>query len=140
MGFDFIRDENVTGVILISGDTHQGELNCIPWSDRGGYDLYEFVSSPLGQGTSGKIQRRIPEIYLRDWYGDAPNFGYMVFDLTEEDPLIRYNLIDVFGDVVDEWFEVRASELANGVTSWRDKINAEEREKREKGLYLEYEP
>jgi hypothetical protein len=43
-----------------------------------------------------KIQRRIPEIYMRDWYGDAPNFGYMVFDLTKADPLIRYNLIDVF--------------------------------------------
>ena len=138
--FDFIRDEEVSGVVLISGDTHQGEWNCIPRSDHGGYDLYEFVSSPLAQGTSGKTQRRLPEIYMRDWYGDAPNFGYMVFDLTEADPLIRYNLIDVFGDADAEWIEIRASELVNGVASWPEKIDAEEREKREKGLYLEYEP
>ena len=138
--FDFLRDEEVPGVLLISGDTHQGELNCIPWSEHGGYDLYEFVSSPLAQGTSGKVQRRLPEIYMRDWYGDAPNFGYMVFDLTEKDPLVRYNLIDVFGDADSEWIEIRASELVNGVTSWPDKIDAEELEKREKGLYLELEP
>jgi len=138
--FDFLRDKEVPGVLLISGDTHQGEWNCIPWSEHGGYDLYEFVSSPLAQGTSGKVQRRIPEIYMRDWYGDAPNFGYMIFDLTEQDPLVRYNLIDVFGDADAEWIEIRASELVNGVTSWPDKIDAEEREKREKGLYLEFEP
>lgn len=46
-----------------------------------------FTSSPLAQGTSGKSQRSIPEIYMRDWYGDAPNFSYIVFDLTGVDPL-----------------------------------------------------
>ena len=50
--FDFIRDQRIGGVVLLSGDTHVGELNCIRWSERGGYDFYDLVSSPLAQATS----------------------------------------------------------------------------------------
>ncbi|MCB1121987.1 MAG: hypothetical protein KJT03_10585 [Verrucomicrobiae bacterium] len=124
----------------MSGDTHQGELNCIPWSEKGGYDMYEFVSSPLAQGMSGKLQRKIPEIYLREWYQDAPNFGYLIFDLDKEDPSLRYNLIDVFGDTVFDWFEVRASELVNGVKSWPEKIDESEQMKREYDMYPDLPP
>ena len=133
--FDFIRDEKIGGVLLMSGDTHQGELNCIPWSEQGGYDMYEFVSSPLAQGMSGKLQRKLPEIYLREWYQDAPNFGYIIFDLRQDDPVLRFNLIDVFGDFEWDWFEIRASELVNGVKSWPDKIDEAERMKREFDMY-----
>jgi len=45
--FDFIRDEKIEGVVCISGDSHMGELNCIPRSQDGGYDIYDFCSSPL---------------------------------------------------------------------------------------------
>src|SRR3546814_8830332 len=38
--FDFIRDEGIGGVVCISGDSHIGELNCIPRSQQGGYDIY----------------------------------------------------------------------------------------------------
>lgn len=138
--FNFIRDEKIGGVLLMSGDTHQGELNCIRWSEQGGYDFYEFVSSPLGQGMSGKLQRKIPEIYLREWYQDAPNFGYFIFDLTKKDPVLRYNLMDVFGDGVFDWFEIKASELINGVTSWPDKIDESEQMKREYGMYPDLPP
>lgn len=37
--FDFIREQGITGVVLLSGDNHVGELNCLPESARGGYDL-----------------------------------------------------------------------------------------------------
>lgn len=132
--FDYIRDESISGVLLVSGDTHRGELYCIPWSDKGGYDLYEFVSSPLAQKPSVKVKPKLPEIYIRDWYHDSSNFGYMTFDLTENDPVMRYNLIDTFGDTVYEWFEIRASKLVNGTKSWPSKISEEERLNREKGL------
>jgi alkaline phosphatase D len=48
--FDFIRDNDIGGVVLLSGDTHVGELNVIPWSENGGYDLYELTSSPCPNG------------------------------------------------------------------------------------------
>ncbi|MCZ6672848.1 MAG: alkaline phosphatase D family protein, partial [Verrucomicrobia bacterium] len=137
---NFIRDENISGVLLMSGDTHQGELNCIPWSSKGGYDFYEFVSSPLAQGTSRQLQRKIPEIYIREWYNDNPNFGYMVFDLREEDPVMRYILVDVSGDTVDEWFEIRASELVNGIESWPGKISESEQMKLTYDMYPDISP
>ena len=49
--FDFIRDKRIEGVVCLSGDSHVGELNCIPWSEKGGYDIYDLVSSPLAQPT-----------------------------------------------------------------------------------------
>lgn len=138
--FDYIKEESISGVLLVSGDTHRGELNCIPWSDKGGYDLYEFVSSPLGQEASSKVKRKLPEFYIRDWYRDSSNFGYMAFDLTENDPVMRFNLIDTFGDTAYEWFEIRASELVNGTKSWPSKISEEERLKREQGLLPDFIP
>ncbi|RYD64707.1 MAG: hypothetical protein EOP58_09015, partial [Sphingomonadales bacterium] len=36
---DFIRDNQVTGCLGISGDVHMGEANCVPWSEKGGYDF-----------------------------------------------------------------------------------------------------
>ncbi len=37
--FTWIAERRIAGVVLVSGDTHVGELNCIPWSERGGYDI-----------------------------------------------------------------------------------------------------
>ena len=51
--FDFIRDHEISGVVLLSGDTHVGELNVIPWSETGGYDYYDFGSS--GPGNTGQL-------------------------------------------------------------------------------------
>ena len=51
--FDFIRDEISAGV-CISGDSHMGELNCIPWSERGGYDFYDFLLLAARTGAGGE--------------------------------------------------------------------------------------
>ncbi len=133
--FNFIRDKNINGVVLLSGDTHQAELNCIPWSNHGGYDLYEMVSSPLAQGTSSKIQRQIDEIYIREFYQDAPNFGYLSFDLSLDDPELRFVPIDIFGEQGFDEFHIRASDLVNGKKTWPEKIDPGEARKREMGYY-----
>src|SRR5690606_19440841 len=78
--FDFIRDEAIGGVILMSGDTHVGELNAIPWSERGGYDFYELVSSPLAQTASTNLTGRSPEARIRTTYNLASNAGLLEFD------------------------------------------------------------
>ncbi len=121
--FDFIRDENIRGVVLISGDTHMGELNAIPWSDRGGYDLYEFISSPLGQRPSTNMTRRFPEVRLRPAYGGSSNIGVLECDTTQEDPRLRFVLIDETGRQVWAPLEIRLSELRNGQRTWPDKID-----------------
>src|SRR5690606_6331111 len=52
--FDYIRDHDIGGVFCISGDSHMGELNCIPRSTVGGYDIYDMCSSPLAQMPANK--------------------------------------------------------------------------------------
>ena len=126
--FDFIRDEKITGVVLVSGDTHMGELNAIPWSKRGGYDLYELTSSPLAQRSNPNWAHRQPEIRIRPGYSSSPNAGVIEFDLTQDDPVLRYVLVDDAGRECWTPFVVRASELRNGVSSWEQKIDPRLRE------------
>lgn len=119
---DFIRDEGIGGVVLLSGDTHYGELNAIPWSEKGGYDFYNFVSSPLAQATSNKFLGRNPEVRIRTPYSGTTNFGVIDFDMTTDEPVLTFNLIGVHGGAVWEPLILKASELTNGVMTWENKI------------------
>jgi alkaline phosphatase D len=124
--FDFIRDQEISGVIFLSGDTHVGELNVIPWSETGGYDYYDFGSSPLAQATPDSWLERRPERRIRSVYFQGSNFGLVEF-LFEPTPRLTYRLIDTQGRSVWETFEVTADELVNGVISWPSKVDERER-------------
>jgi alkaline phosphatase D len=123
--FDFIRDQEIAGVVLMSGDSHIGELNVIPWSDHGGYDLYDLVSSPLAQRNPDSWLHRRPERRIRPVYFRGSNVGVIDF-IFDGSPRLLYRLIDIHGRSVWKTFELRADELVNGVTSWRDKVDNEE--------------
>lgn len=118
----YIVDEEIEGVVLMSGDTHLGELNVIPWGERGGYDFYEFVSSPLAQSPSLGWFGRAPYPIIRTPYSLTPNAGIIEFDLTGE-PTLRFNLIDIYGETVYPPFVLKASELKNGISGWKDKVD-----------------
>jgi alkaline phosphatase D len=124
--FDFIRDESISGVVLVSGDTHAAELNVIPWSDHGGYDLYDLVSSPLAQlplrGAAFRRPGNPEESRLRIPFTQSPNFGLIEFDLSGE-PTLTFNVIGADGRPVWEPFVLEASDLVNGVSSWETKID-----------------
>lgn len=120
--FDFIKHHNISGVVLLSGDTHVGELNVIPWSDRGGYDFYDLVSSPLAQPTGDSFLYQDPQYRMRKPYAGTTNFGVIDFDLTSKDPSLIFKLIGVHGGAVWEPFTLKASELTNGVMTWKNKI------------------
>ncbi len=128
--FNFIRDNNIGGVVLLSGDTHVGELNVIPWSEKGGYDLYDLDSSPLAQHPSGSWIDRRPERRVRAPYFSTANFGLIEFDFTTE-PTLYFTLIDIYGNKVWKPLELKESDLRNGVVSWKDKVDPNEIKRQE---------
>jgi len=130
--FDFIRDEGIGGVVCISGDSHMGELNCIPWSSRGGYDIYDMCSSPLAQMPANKNTRQAPEVRVRDTWTRSVNVGLLQFDMTGETPRLTYTLHDVLGDAVWEPLVLTPDELRNGVRTWDRKADPREVERLER--------
>ena len=137
--FDFIRDEKIEGVILISGDTHFGEVNCIPRSEQGGYDLYDFVSSPLAQLTGNSFLTQEPEIRIRPPYFRSVNFGLLDFE-WEPEPKVTFSLRDVRGDAAYAPVSLTLADLRNGASTWRSRIDAKELERREARLKPERDP
>lgn len=127
--FDHIRGHGIEGVVLLSGDTHVGELNCIPWSEQGGYDFYELVASPLAQGPSKNWMENQPEARIRQVCFDTPLFGVVDFDFDDPDPVLRFNLVTALGQLAWSWFSIRASELRNGVSSWRGSMDEVSRQR-----------
>jgi alkaline phosphatase D len=130
--FAFIREEKISGVVLLSGDNHVGELNCLPESKNGGYDLFEISGSPLAQdpSISWLNYRTIPRI--RQVYFSGSNFGLLAFDLTQNDPVLTVTLHDVQGNSVWSPLVLRASELKNGVSVWREKMDKISRQRFER--------
>ena len=128
--FDFIRDKGIEGVFCISGDTHFGEVNCIPRSEQGGYDLYDLVSSPLAQATGGSFLDGDPEMRIRLPWFRTVNFGLLDF-AWEPEPKVTFTLRDVRGDRVYEALSLTPAELKNGASTWRSKMDPKELERRE---------
>jgi alkaline phosphatase D len=102
----------------------------IPWSAKGGYDLYDMVSSPLAQVTQDSWLERRPERRIWPVYFEGSNFGVIDF-LMGDDPRLVFQLIDIHGRRVREPFELHASELVNGVTSWPSKVTDLPRQRQE---------
>lgn len=123
--FDFIRDERIEGVFGISGDSHMGELNCIPWSERGGYDFYDFCSSPLAQLPDIDFIDQMPEIRIRETYARSVNFGMLDFQ-WEPEPRMTFTLHNHLGAPVWAPLTLTPADLRNGRATWREKIDADE--------------
>jgi len=120
--FDFVRDQGVGGVVLMSGDTHAAELNAIPWSERGGYDFYDLTTSPLAQDASTSWLARRPERRIRQAYGGGANFGLLTIDNGAR-PSLTYNVVNYLGDRVWQPFTLFADELQNGRSTWLGKMD-----------------
>ncbi|WP_036135977.1 alkaline phosphatase D family protein [Luteimonas mephitis] len=142
--FDFIRDEGIGGVVCISGDSHMGELNCIPRSQQGGYDIYDFCSSPLAQMPAAKNTRQAPEVRVRDTWTRSVNVGLMRFDMTGDTPQLIYTLHDVMGEPVWDPLVLTPDDLRNGARTWDSKSDPVELERlerfREGGGYYGFDP
>jgi len=124
-----VAKRGVTGVLLLSGDTHYGELNCLPWSERGGYDFYELVSSPLAQDTVDLYLTARPILRVRQAFSGDVNFGLVDFDLTQADPTAELALRDEGGQAVWPPLRLLASELKPGRKTWPHKVDAASRDR-----------
>lgn len=128
---DFIRDNKVSGCFGISGDVHMGEANCVPWSEKGGYDFYDLASSGLAQLISGKYADQLPEVRLRQpWVGSA-NFGLLDFTFGTE-PRVELNVCNVMGGPVWKPIVIKLADLVNGRSSWRGAIDPDEMKRRQR--------
>lgn len=123
--FDFIRDHRVGGVFGISGDSHMGELNCVPRSEQGGYDFYDLVSSPLAQLPDMDFVDQMPEIRIRRTWTRSVNVGLLSFSF-DEGPRLSYTLHNVYGAPVWAPLVLTPNDLRNGVATWREKIDPAE--------------
>lgn len=110
--FKEIAERSITGVILLSGDTHAAELNRIESPHLDGYPLYELVSSPLAQApTESRQPISGTETRVRTYYNRAPNAGVIDIDLEAQPPTVTMNVYNAYGYAVWKPLTLRADEL-----------------------------
>ncbi|MGE0742329.1 MAG: alkaline phosphatase [Hyphomonadaceae bacterium] len=119
--FDFIRDHRIEGVFGISGDSHMGELNCVPRSEQGAYDFYDLCSSPLANFPDSDFVDQMPEVRIRGVYTRSCNVGLLDFSF-DDGPRLSYTLHNTIGAAVWEPLVLTPSDLRNGASTWRTKI------------------
>lgn len=99
--FSFIEDENISGVLLISGDRHGARAFTIPRPS--GFAFHEFQVASLG-GVRGPVA--MADDTSNQLFGylgkDFIAFGEFTFDTTGASPLITFRLIDESGNILDE--------------------------------------
>ncbi len=130
--FDFIRDNRIEGVFGISGDSHMGELNCVPRSEEGAYDIYDLCSSPLANMPDSDFVDQMPEVRIRNVYTRSCNIGLMSFTFENGAPRMSYTLHNTIGASVWDPLELTPADLRNGVQTWRTKIARRELERLER--------
>lgn len=94
--FDFITENEINGVVLISGDRHRSDIWKIDRAD--GYPLYEFVSAKV---TNQHTHKTFPNAV---WSYNKGNFwGRLDFDLRPDDPVLTFKCVDISGEIVKEF-------------------------------------
>ena len=102
--FDFIRDQRVEGVVLLTGDVHRTELRTIARRAAGGYDLPEIVSSPLANSNS--TCRASAE--LRTCLDEGNFFITLDIDTASAEPSLTARVIDEYARERDTWRILRS--------------------------------
>lgn len=90
---DFVRDQGISGVVLLSGDVHRSEFRVIERASAGGYDLPELTSSPLANNNSPCPD----EDEILDCVDDRDLFVAVTVDPTALDPTLVATMHDVSG-------------------------------------------
>lgn len=103
--FDFIEQQRIEGVVLLSADRHRSDAWNIERDN--GYGFYEFSSSRL---TNQHVHPRMEQAGALFSYNELQSFGLVTFDTTADDPTVKYEVVNIDGDKPFT-LEVRRSEL-----------------------------
>ncbi|QDU22783.1 alkaline phosphatase D family protein [Urbifossiella limnaea] len=105
--YELVRKTNATGVVVLSGDRHLGEISLD--SSTAGYPLYDVTSSGLNQGAKAWREPEPNKHRVAAMpYGD--NFGMVLIDWSTDNPRLTLQLRDEDGDVMSA-VKVRLSTL-----------------------------
>ena len=100
--FSYIEKENISGVLLVSGDRHGARGFKIPRPS--GFALYEFEPASLGGVPGPDALAEDTTNQLFGYHGsDATAFGEFTFDTMGNEPLVVFRLIDQFGNILVEY-------------------------------------
>lgn len=103
--YQFIADQKIPGVIILSADRHRSDAYKIDTGIKGMYPLYECQSSRLtNQALHGLIKSSL------FGYNEKQSFGRVDFDLTAKDPTFKYTVVNIDGKAVHS-LEIKRSEL-----------------------------
>ncbi|MEO2279632.1 alkaline phosphatase D family protein [Pseudoalteromonas pernae] len=91
---ELIRQEQIAGVLMISGDTHWGELSKV--EQTGAYPLWEVTSS----GLTEKWKHVSPNEHRVGNFTNEVNYGFIDIDWQQPDPSVHFGLKDITGNTV----------------------------------------
>lgn len=94
--FSLIKKYQVNGVIIISGDTHWGEMSKVTMNLD--YPLWEVTSS----GLTEEWKEVSPNKHRIGNFTNKVNYGELLIDWQQTDPQITLNLKDVNGRVFSQ--------------------------------------
>lgn len=94
--FTLIKKYQVNGVIIISGDTHWGEMSKV--TNNLDYPLWEVTSS----GLTEEWKEVSPNKHRIGNFINKVNYGELLIDWQQVDPQITLNLKDVDGNVFSQ--------------------------------------
>lgn len=105
--FQLIRDSRAAGVVFISGDRHLSELSCLPADDPlgVGYPLFDVTSSSLNAASGNRTKagvrfaNELNRYRVGLTYFDC-NFGSVLIDWSQPDPVVRLQVRDEKGGLV----------------------------------------
>jgi alkaline phosphatase D len=103
--FNFLSDNKIDGVLLLSADRHRSDAWRIERPD--GYPLYEFESSRL---TNEHVHKVKPSSIFG--YNEKQSFGLLTFDTTLPDPTIAYQIYSIDDELIYT-LEVKRSEISH---------------------------
>jgi len=103
--FDFLADNKINGVVLLSADRHRSEA----WRNErpNGYPLYEFESSRL---TNEHVHELVPGTLFG--YNAKQSFGLLTFNLTGGDPSVTFQGVSIDNEIVGT-VTVKLSEISH---------------------------
>ena len=88
---DFIGENQISGVLVVTGDIHRCRHLSYPASEGAGYSLDEWITSPLANSVISSANAPHPALVFDG--GEASVYLHVAADATSSDPTLNVRLI-----------------------------------------------